>query len=94
MDRLRGFLEKRFHRYHYYSFTFQYVDPSKTVTASVYIGYPRKYVSNPQIMDAKIAALKGVDTETPEEAVLLSCCYLGKMTPTEMNGSDIHQEEK
>jgi hypothetical protein len=64
---------------HWFSFAFSHSSGSMTTTASVYIGYRRKYISLPQIKDAK----NGADIH--KDAVLLSCCYLGKMTKDEMN---------
>jgi len=78
---------------HYYSFAFQHVDGREVITASVYIGYPRKFISISQIADAKMAAFKGIDLDAPGKSVLLSCCYLGKMTEKEMNGgSSAHDD--
>lgn len=66
-------------RKHYYSFAFSHSKGNMITTASVYIGYPKKYVSIPQIRDAKEGA--GIHAD----AVMLSCCYLGKLTKEEMN---------
>ena len=62
---------------HYYSFTFLITKGHIISYASVYIGDSRKFVSHPQIQDAKKHA--NVD----DDAVLLSCCYLGEMTSDE-----------
>lgn len=63
---------------HYYSFAFSYPESNKTTTASVYIGYNYKFVSVSQIASAKEAA------EINKDAIMLSCCYLGKMTKEEV----------
>ena len=65
-------------RQHYYSFAFSYSEGNKTTTASVYIGYDYKFISMPQITGAKKAA--GINNN----AVMLDCCYLGKMTKQEV----------
>jgi len=61
---------------HYYSFAFSYSEGNQTTTA--YIGYDCKYISMPQIQSAKESA--GIN----KDAVMLSCCYLGKMTEKEI----------
>jgi len=63
---------------HYYSFAFSYSEGNQTTTACIYIGYDCKYISIPQINSAKEGA--GINTY----AVMLSCCYLGKMTEKEI----------
>ena len=65
-------------KYYYYSFAFLKTNNNYTKTASVYIGYNQKSVSKPQIESAKKEA--GIDPD----AVMVSCCYLGKMTEEEM----------
>ena len=65
-------------RQHYYSFAFSYSEGNKTRTASVYMGYDYKFISMPQITGAKKAACIN------NSAVMLSCCYLGKMTKQEV----------
>ena len=67
-------------KYHYYSFAFSHANrnSSSQTTASVYIGYKYKGISTPQIKYAKEAA------KISTEAVMLSCCYLGKMSADEM----------
>ena len=60
---------------YYYSFSFVgNGSPGETQYSSIYIGYKKKGVTKPQIEQAKI------DSESDKEAVLLSCCYLGRMT--------------
>jgi len=63
---------------HYYSFAFSYSEGNQTTTSSVYIGYNCKYISIPQIQSVKESA--GIN----KDAVMLSCCYLGKMTEKEI----------
>lgn len=71
-------MSKKQSKKHYYSFVFSYSEGTLITTASVYIGYPKKFVSIPQILSAKKQA--GVHAD----AVMLSCCYLGKLTQEEM----------
>jgi len=63
---------------HYYSFAFSYSEENQVTTTSIYVGYDHKYISIPKINDAKEGA--GIN----KEAVMLSCCYLGKMTEEEI----------
>lgn len=63
---------------YYYSFAFSHSDGEKEIIASVYIGYDHKFISIPQIKNAKEGA------KINKDAVLLSCCYLGKMTKKEI----------
>ena len=63
---------------HYYSFAFSSHEGNQTKIASVYIGYDFKCISIPRIQSAKEGA--GVN----KDAVMLSCCYLGKMTEEEI----------
>ena len=65
-------------KYYYYSFAFLKINNNYNKIASIYIGYNQKYVSRPQIESAKKEA--GIDPD----AVMISCCYLGKMTKEEM----------
>jgi len=63
---------------YYYSFAFLKTKNNYTKITSIYIGYNQKSVSSPQIESAKKEAGIGPD------AVMISCCYLGKMTGEEM----------
>jgi hypothetical protein len=63
---------------HYYSLAFSDSNGNSMAKASVYIGYPKKHITLPRIASAKESA--GVS----QDAVMLSCCYLGKMTEKEM----------
>ena len=74
---LYDFLENEKLKKHYYSFSF-IENNAGAIYASVYIGYPEKFVSIQQISDAKKSA--GVS----QEAVMLACCYLGHMTNKEV----------
>jgi len=67
---------------HYYSFAFIEIVDNKETTASVYVGYPSKYVSVAQIQAAKEAAGVG------ENATMLSCSYLGKMSKGTMGSRE------
>ena len=71
-------------KWHYYGFSFQNVDGGNSITASIYIGYSNKRISTHRIEDAKAAAFKGIDV-IYEKSVMLSCCYLGKMSEKEMS---------
>lgn len=62
---------------YYYSLAFYHSDGKKEKVASVYIGYDFKFISLPQIIGAKESA------EIDKNAMMLSCCYLGKMTKEE-----------
>lgn len=60
---------------HWWSFVFSQTTNGATTTASVYMGWEQgEYVNIPRINSAKEAA--GVS----QEAVMLSCSYLGYMT--------------
>ena len=59
---------------HFYSFAFCDNRDNQIIVVSVYIGYRYKLVSRPQIEKAKEEA--GISNN----ATMLSCCYLGKMT--------------
>jgi hypothetical protein len=70
-----------------YFYSFAFIDTKLTATnvGSVYKGYSVKSVTLPQIEQAK------KDAGVGENAVLLSCCYLGRMTRNEMvNGVEGH----
>jgi len=70
-------------KYHYFSFSFICDNNAGGETyASVYTGYPDKCITKPRIGQAK------KDAKVKENAVLLSCCYLGKMTRDKMINSD------
>ena len=70
-------------KFYYYSFAFQNSDGRKLTTASIYIGYNNKLITRQRIDEAKTAAFQGLDVDK-ENSVMLSCCYLGKMTEKEM----------
>jgi hypothetical protein len=53
---------------------------SATTTASIYMGWPSRKVTLERIAAAK----KGVDV--PDDAVIISCSYLGFMTRAEFTG--------
>lgn len=60
---------------HWWSFVFSQTTNKTTITSSVYMGWEQgEYVNIPRINSAKEAA--GVS----QEAVMLSCSYLGYMT--------------
>ena len=63
---------------HYYSFTFIDGNMKNTIYASVYLGLSSKDVTLEIIKRAK------EDAKASNKAVLLSCCYLGKMTYNKM----------
>jgi hypothetical protein len=63
---------------HYYSFSFIENNAGEIKYASIYIGYPEKFVSIPQIADAKKSA------KVTQDTVMVSCCYLGHMTNKEV----------
>ena len=61
---------------HYYSFSFIGFEKESgdTLYTSIYVGYKDKHITVKRIEAAKI------NSDNTENAVLLSCCYLGKMT--------------
>lgn len=60
---------------HWWSFVFSQTTKGATTTASVYMGWEQgSYVNVPRINSAKDSA--GVS----QEAIMLSCSYLGYMT--------------
>ncbi|MNM21445.1 hypothetical protein D3C81_318050 [compost metagenome] len=72
---------RRARRFHYYALSFMESRPGAgTVHAATYCGWSDRAVSKPRIEWAKEAAGVGAG------AVLLSCCYLGRMTRAEMLG--------
>jgi hypothetical protein len=64
---------------HWFAFSFAYMDQSRNVQASVYIGYPDRQITLARIDGAK------KDAEVPETSVLLAVSYLGCMTKAEFS---------
>ena len=69
-------------KWHFYSFAFSHSDGKTYTAASAYIGLPNRKITMSRIRQAKEAA--GVDGD----AVMTSCCYLGKMTSEEMGKAE------
>jgi len=66
---------------HWYALAFLDSVPSGApMNASIYMGWPEQLVTKPRIDAAKQGAGVGPG------AVLLACCYLGKMTRAQMLG--------
>ena len=66
---------------HYYALTFSGQHAEGRVTATTYWGWPEPQVSVPRIDHARDSM--GLS----DGAVLLACCYLGRMTPAQMRGA-------